>query len=484
MKLLCFGTLYNLIYQARGPKVTVSDICTHICNVYGETIGSTPGHLKNGHDDVPGVIKTAARNMTFEAATDGYERHVVPLIKQSMQKPLVLAIMSVLNKDEMQGDTIIGYRVDYEKNKLLSSNTFGLAALLASVFRYVILETINTDFKKEIREIPNDFVASFENEADRITLEASVISEEIPGVPLARTLPDASFNRNFLLESSMIIDGIPNQSTASIYSVDISNSKLRFRNVKQYVVDNIGTYVFSRAGIKNYEDMHRPAYAIGSQAILQFQRAYGAHAETMLGEILLYFFLEHELKAPKIMSKIEFESHSNIIQSNSDGIYLLSLRNCGMLFHQIVFGASNITGNLPLAIDRAFLKIKDIVENEDIELRTVENTAQCMIYDRETTEYMRNIMIPQKNREQRPEMAFGVFLGYTLAIDSSNLSNMDYIKQAKEKLRSDIKEVQQYIVDKVHECGFEGYSFYFYILPFNNADAEKTSVIDEILEGR
>lgn len=89
-------------------------------------------------------------------------------------------------------------------------------------------------------------------------------------------------------------------------------------------------------------------------------QAYGTCAETILGEMLLYVFMEQELNAPKIMSKIEIDDLGGMICSKSDGVHLLAVENNGQLFHQLVFGASDIYGDLTASIDRAFVKIIDI----------------------------------------------------------------------------------------------------------------------------
>ena len=41
--------------------------------------------------------------------------------------------------------------------------------------------------------------------------------------------------------------------------------------------------------------MHKPIGALGTQALIQFQKAYGQNAESVLGELMLYLFLEQEL---------------------------------------------------------------------------------------------------------------------------------------------------------------------------------------------
>ena len=193
--------------------------------------------------------------------------------------------------------------------------------------------------------------------------------------------------------------------------------------------------------------------------------------------------MEQELDAPKIMSKVEIDETNRNAVSKSDGVHLLSINKSGQPFHQLVFGASDIVGDLQLAIDRAFEKIISVEANQDTELRMVDNTTQWTIYDPEATQYMVELMTPQRNGSYKPDMAFGAFLGYTIRLDNPETDSQKYRIAVKEQLKKDIANVQPYIVKKIQNNGLSGYSFYFYLLPFNDASSEKTSIIQELLSG-
>ena len=198
---------------------------------------------------------------------------------------------------------------------------------------------------------------------------------------------------------------------------------------------------------------------------------------------MLYVFLEQELNAPKIMSKIEFSQHTGLA-SKSDGIHLLATTEHGRPFNQLVFGASNIEGDLNAAVDRAFERIVSIEQNADSEFKTVENTAYGLMFDNSTVEYLRDVMVPRKQFQYKPDMAFGLFLGYSLKIDPPVTDPALYRSAAEEQLKQDVESVKSYIADTMKRHNLEGYTFYCYVLPFNDAPNEKTSLIDEMLEGR
>lgn len=486
MKRMCFGTLLNLIYQAKGSGVTYKSICASIFLVYGcagmeNRDKSLPSHLKTGHDNVPPDVIEAARTIRYEDAINQFQNNVVNLIAEDNQKQFIYAVKAVLKDDPVSADTIIGYVAGFEKDSIVKGTKFVMAPLLASLFRYAIIDVSNHDCVDCLRSFDNKYLWSVDSN-EQIFIDSLLDAEKevADGTPLKRTLHDQSFDHIFRRITTMIVSGQTHPSTAEIFCADVNNGKLRFSKIKEFLAENLGSYVFSRSKVKFLEE--RPRSALGVKALQKFQKAYGENAENILGELMLYVFLEQELNAPKIMSKIEF-SESGGIASKSDGIHLLATTEFGRPFNQLVFGASNIQGSLIGAIDRAFDRISNIDDNSDIEFRTVENTFQHFVFDNETNEYIRDIMIPRKHYTQKPDMAFGVFLGYTLVITPPEKDSARYRLAAESQLRRDIESAKEYIASKIRDVGMEGYSFYCYVLPFNDAPSEKTILIEEMLEG-
>lgn len=136
------------------------------------------------------------------------------------------------------------------------------------------------------------------------------------------------------------------------------------------------------------------------------------------------------------------------------------------------------------AVDRAFDRIVSIEQNADSEFKTIENTAYGLMFDNNTTEYLGDVMIPRKQFQYKPDMAFGLFLGYTLKINPPVTDSALYRLAAEDQLKQDIESAKAYIAEGIQQCKLGGYTFYCYILPFNDAPTEKTNLIDEILEGR
>jgi hypothetical protein len=267
--------------------------------------------------------------------------------------------------------------------------------------------------------------------------------------------------------------------------LNVINNKFSDRELKRFLLRNIGRYVYSRAELERFV-IEDDVESVGLTALAKLKKYSGAGQLTgdTLGDMILYTFLEQVLDAPKIMSKIELTTTASHYGCKSDGIHLLAIDSgMGQPYHQLVFGASQIIGDLRNAVDRAMDTVKEIKEDPSAELSVVDSTLFGRVFDNSTAEYMKNIIIPSKGGFGAIDHAYGIFLGYTLEIDSSVLSNPQFRVEAVNKMKEDIKSVTPYIVDKINSMGMGGYSFYFYVLPFNDAPVEKKEIIQDMLTG-
>ena len=92
-------------------------------------------------------------------------------------------------------------------------------------------------------------------------------------------------------------------------------------------------------------------------------------------------------------------------------------------------------------------------------------------------------MMPKRGGSGKPDMAFGAFLGYTIKLDKPETDSQKYRTAVKDQLIRDISAVQPHIIELVQRYNLTGYSFYFYVMPFNDAPNEKVSIIRELLNG-
>lgn len=273
---------------------------------------------------------------------------------------------------------------------------------------------------------------------------------------------------------------LKNNNCLRLFYLNILNNEFSYEGLQQFLQRNIGRYVFSRASIEQFTT-EGDAEAIGLKAIELLRQANnpndnGAGGE--LGEILLYLFLENKLNAPKLLSKVELKTSGNQYVFGSDGIHLLQLDNKSF---QLVLGESKIIGKLDKAVDKAFESIEKVSKNPSNELRLIEKNILSESFDEETTEYIKSLIVPLKRDTSfNVDNAFGIFLGYTLDIDATLYSNAQFRNAVTQKLKDDVQNIASYIEQKINTSGLTGYSFYFYILPFNDAKEDRANIIKKL----
>jgi hypothetical protein len=478
--------MINLLFQARARRSDqVRDVCRRIFSAFNCDVDSydksLPSHLKSGHDPVPKDLIENARNMDEDDVNQGVKKHILEGIANEKREAVVRAIKGILKDDsEMDSSLTVGY-VGFEKKSILENCVFEESAIIAAVLKYSV-SCDNVAMKEFIKEIPNDYVDSFVGKEPKIIFENPELKQDDVS-PLKRTLKDPRFDRIFNKAADIKIPGMANPTTASMFYIDPVNCKFRFGDLKIFIVSNIGNYIYSRAKVLQIKGITNSDAAVGANAMLKFVKTYGSNVGNVLGEILLYVFLEQVLDAPKIMTKLEINEMNGGLISKSDGIHLLREEISGQPFHQLVFGASDITGQLTQAIDRAFEKIINIEDNYDNEVKIVDSTGQWKIYDPEATKFMVELMTPNRDGSYKPDMAFGVFLGYTINVQPPERDKNKYKTAVKEQLKKDVAAAQSYIMQKIYDNHLDGYSFFLYVLPFNDGVNEKESIIKEILNG-
>jgi len=308
---------------------------------------------------------------------------------------------------------------------------------------------------------------------------------------LDKTLNDRDFDGVFTKVDHIGDLGLRNPNHVHIYHLSIENNSFIYEGLHRFIQNNVGRYVFSRAQLNQFH-IDGDSESVGLRAIellRKSRKATDTGAGGELGEMLLYAFLEQVLDAPKLLSKIELKTSPNMYVYGSDGVYLLHASDeNGMPFYQLVLGESKIKGDLNAAVNNAFESIRKIISNPSNEIRLVESNIFKEAYTPEQVDNIMRIILPEKRTDVQYDKAFGVFLGYSLELDGSGMSNTQYRQAVKDKLVGDVKGIITHIAKKINEKDADGkdlsgYSFYFYMLPFNNTDSDRRAIIERLIGG-
>lgn len=301
---------------------------------------------------------------------------------------------------------------------------------------------------------------------------------------LSKTLTHGDFASVFQEVQQPETVGWTTEGELRLFHLVIRNNKINVEDLKAYLYTSMGDYVFSRAKLEKFSQAGNRD-AVVSQALRILKKNGGADVQgtgSELGEVLNYTFMEEKLHAPKLMSRVEISTDGKQFDSVADSIHLLTSSVSGRPYHQVVFGSSNIVGDLGYAIDGAFEKICRIEQHEVQEI----HMANQLIFERMATKeeaaLVKDILLPNPSKTNKYNTSYGVFLGYTLGL-GKDYPVHEYEELAEQKMQADIKRYIPYILQKIQDCGLEMHSFYIYVLPFNDAEEEKKSIMEAVLEG-
>lgn len=303
---------------------------------------------------------------------------------------------------------------------------------------------------------------------------------------LSKTVKDKGFDAVFTEVAHSESLGLKSPEQLRLFCLDVRDNKFSSDELQKLLMRNIGRYVFSRAELENFR-VNDDLDMVSKEALRILRKSGGADIKGTggeLGEMLVYAFLEEKLCAPKLMSRVELATDALQYGSNCDSIHLLAVDASGAVpYYQLVFGASNIIGDIKDAIDKAFESIIRIKNQSSNEIQMIENTALSRMFTESEIKQIEDVIIPKPGKKATYDTAYGIFLGYSLGLDSSTYSAMDFRNAVAQKMQCDIKEHAAYITKKIYDNNLSTHSFYFYILPFNNAEQEKQEIMDRILKG-
>lgn len=482
---LCFAALIKVLKICAKPKVYNKALCGAVIKSLDEYYGgilesddSTVSHLLScDYNLSPADVIEPMQKANMLALSQGMEKYVIPLLDPDLIPLAILSLQDMALSTVSSDEAKIGR---LSRAELVLKVSFNPADFFADIFYFVTTGIENKAGKGTIDKVNEDFVNSFENSKGNLTIEETVI---VATQELERTLDDDDFEAVFREVKHGEALSLKNKSRISLYYLDISDSAFDYMALNEYLFDSVGMYVYSRTKLKEFEDKKK-ARSIGAKA-LRLMKENGKPDEkgtgNELGEMLLFTFMEGSLHAPKLLSKVEITTGASQFKSKSDCVHLLKRKVNGEISYQLVFGASSITGKIEDAIDCAFDALSAIKNGRTRERQMVDSTLFNHTYDPETTERLRQILVPSKQRHADPDMAFGVFIGYSLDVTADD--NDAFRAMAADKMLADIKAAIPYIEKKVSELNLGMHSYYFYFLPFNDAEKDKKQIMDELLLG-
>lgn len=436
MKKLCIGTFLRILCDSKLTSAkqyllinslfkTVKD-----CDYYLDS--SVQNHLMVGSHNL--VDYNEILTCDKQELVKRIKSNVEPYFNKDGKKLVIICIRDVLKEDsDIDNACLIGFEEGYTKQQIYRINEIVLDDKVSIVQSKIEITADQSSFKTVFKEIADSNLS------------------------------------------------LPNSNNLKIYRLDVVNSKIDYFRLEKYILKNIGSYIYCRGRMNRY-NIPSDYMILAKDAFSAYRKGIESDPRTNhFNEIMLYFFLECVLNAPKIFSKMELQEHSGIYDSSSSGIHILTYKKDGRLLNQLVYGATGTVDTLESAVDNAFTQIIEIKNHMDDEYELVKEDVLNTKFDTETNKVLESIIIPNKKFEERPDNAFGIFLGYTIDMNNE-INNERYKTELEINLNNDIKRISPYIQKKIEELELSNYSFYIYILPFNDVKVDKDLIMKRALE--
>ena len=266
----------------------------------------------------------------------------------------------------------------------------------------------------------------------------------------------------------------------NLYILKIHNKLFSYDKLYEYILKNICQYVFNRRKILNEKEPYTLILdAIDHLRAINSSKDSGAGGE--LGEILLYLFLEQDLKAPKLFSKVELKTNEMDYVKGADGIhYKFRTDGDGNKILQLVIGEAKIKNDLKEGIEEAFKSINTYLSINTQDARLLDTHLMNQLIEDDEAEILKKYLLGDNVEEK--ETIFGIFIGYSIDYNGAADNNDNYKKNVKAE---NLKQVLQYknkILNEIKKYNISNYEFNFYFLPFHNAFRDRKVIIDQLTQ--
>ena len=480
MTLFCYGILLHVLNLCSPRKTTQKFLCGTMFLSVNPSYDirdddGTVGHLKSCSAEVSPNVTDFIDSADVNRIRTCFETQIIPKLRPDEISTAVAALAYIVaNAENIESDIRIGTISTLTKADYANITNVEPAEFLTDLFIFSVKAIPNKKGETFYRAIEKR--AQFNQlpfEASRIVLKQP---EKDTALVLPLTIRKKNFDKAFELVSETTL-GLANENEIRIFRLKSEDYDFSDARLKKFITDNIGRYVYSRAQIERFNQDEDDRENIGIEAA-QYWREHLSGNE--FGEFMVYSFLEIILDAPKLFSRLEMTTDLGV----ADGIHLK--RNKGGFEYQLVYGASDVQGDLKGAVNAAIRRVKEIKDKKPSPYQIVNNANfHQSVPDTQAASAIRKIVFPSKKDIEPPATAFGIFLGYTLKMDDNDykLPLKEYKERMARRLEEKIIACVPYIKKELTGLRLHTHSFYVYVLPLNNADDDKCSIIRKVIGG-
>lgn len=294
-------------------------------------------------------------------------------------------------------------------------------------------------------------------------------------------------SKNFLdvLQHSRTYKVNNESNNLELFTCPINANKFNYSQMIESLLEAVAHFSISRKMLSEYQGSPMTLSQRAREKFKNYKKNKGE-----LGEFLLYCFLEGHLNAPKVLSKLELKTATNMYVNGSDGVHFLKLPNGD---YQLIFGESKVYANLTNGLRDAFHSIHDFINETSssgeksgisYEKHLISSNLFNETWTPEEEEFIEDLIYPKTNKKFNVDDAFGIFVGFEILItdEQKKLPNRAFRevvdKQINDLVIKKLKNIETYIA----ENGLLGYTFYIYAMPFTDIDTTREMILENLIK--
>ena len=298
---------------------------------------------------------------------------------------------------------------------------------------------------------------------------------------------EPSIDNEFLNNFDVVYNDVISNNNIKFLCPLIDSYKFNYDGIIEKLLSYVHCYCLSRTTLAEYKN--------NPMKISQLARSKFRDLEANDGEIAELFgfsLLESDLRAPKIISKMELKTSNNMYFNGADGVHFLKTEDG----HQLIFVEAKTYDDFYKGIYNAILSIEKfktnkIKDKKDGKLKGIKFEKDLIsanllkeTFTEEDRKFVKYLLYPTRNEVEfngNVDTAFSIVLLYDPKIpkDFSKSPLQEYRKKVKNLLKETIESNLRNIENLLKKHNLSGHKFYIYIVPLDNFEQD----MDDILQG-
>ena len=255
MKKLCFGSLATVLVKCKAPTTTqkqlVGTMLLSVNELYDiRTDDGTTSALAGGHVNLSDEVIVYAKEISPSDVAVYYKENLLPLLDLNRRNTIILALKDIIAEDtDITDDRELELINKLTKAEIITKDTFVFADFLAGLFLYTAIYTSNNKREKDVREITDVYIKSFDARRNEISFVQSY------GISNMDILDEASADATN--QDTMFLLEVGNKCPLCSARLMVRNGK--GKTVKRYKITQIFPDNVSRdlyLAFSKYSDMH------------------------------------------------------------------------------------------------------------------------------------------------------------------------------------------------------------------------------------